>query len=353
MKHFKPILLLLLTGCPYLLSAQIIFDLSDTKTKTEAVDIKEASVVKFINMLPNESYSVTIDLKEEPTPAFETGALAGASCLADATTTELNAAFQALANATKESEIPDILKKIEAESKKVAKIDKVKYAGCIEKAAQDVEATTFLKDLGFSLRFNQTITITVTRGNEKWIKIFKTLERSPWVVMYGFTFVPNKMNPVKNYYCEAVPDTTNFTIVRMNNERKDYFANISPTVLFQWRPFKKYSFHDSKGRWLTLLSNNFYQIGFSGGLSLNFAKETSGVSIMLGPSIVFADNLSLSIGPCLTPKSVLRGKYQAGDVIATDLDFDQLHEKKYLAEWFITFAVRFDQNPFKQEEKDE
>lgn len=349
----KPTLILLLVFCPLLLKAQIIFDLSENKTKTESIDIKEMGVVKFINILPNESYSVTIDLREEPIPAIQTASLASATCISDPNTTTLDQAFQSLANASKESDLPDIIKTIEAESKKLAKIDKAKYASCIAKASQNIESTTFLKNLGFSLRFNQTITITVVRGNEKWIKIYKTLERSPWSILYGFTFVPNKMNPVKNYFCEPVPDTSTFTIVRMHNERKDYFSNISPTILFQWKPLNKYSFQKGKEVWRALFSNNFYQFGFSGGLSLNFAKETSGVSVMLGPSIVFADNLSLSIGPCLTPKSVLRGKYKAGDVVASNLDFDQLHEKRYLAEWFVTFAVRFDQNPFKQEEKKE
>jgi len=85
-------------------------------------------------------------------------------------------------------------------------------------------------------------------------------------------------------------------------------------------------------------------------LSLNFASETGIVNVMAGPSLLIADNVSLSGGLVFTQKNVLMGKYKDGDVVKENLEFDQLHDKKYMLEWFFSLAIRFDTNPFAKKE---
>lgn len=85
---------------------------------------------------------------------------------------------------------------------------------------------------------------------------------------------------------------------------------------------------------------------------MNFASETGNVTALVAPSIVIGRNVSLSAGVCMTQKQVLKGQYKEGDVVTEDLDFDQLHEKQFMGEWFVSLAIRFEENPFKKKEED-
>jgi hypothetical protein len=254
-----------------------------------------------------------------------------------------------LLNVEKESKVNDLVENLKDEIKKL----KSDYKNCAIKGYNLIEKTKYEKGLTFSIRNNQTIDITITRTTNgkdtvTWTRTFKTPIKSPWHIMYGFTFVPNIMNPVTNYFSKADTSGKRFTITKLNNQRNDFLKNISPTIMLQWAPLKKYTLKDN---WKSIFSNNFYQLGFVSGLSLNFASETGTVNVMAGPSLVIADNISLSGGVVLTQKSILKGQYKEGDIIKENLDFDQLHEKKYMAEWFISLAIRFDSNPFKKEEE--
>lgn len=334
--------------------SQIIFDLSDSKNTIESIDIKNNQVVLFKNLaykgLTQNQYSFIIELEEEPIPSFssrglETASEKGTSC--NPTISRLIASYT---NAEEEKDVPDRIKKLE---KEIEKLDVDTNKDCIDYLRSLINSSLYAKPLSFELRNNQKITIIVKRkiGNDTivWTKVFKTPTKSPWKIMYGFTFVPNLLNPVTNYYSN--PDTSGkqFIITKLNNQRNDFFKNISPTLMLTWTPSVKYTL--KKGEWCkALFSNNFYQVGFVGGVSLNFANETGAVNVMAGPSIVIADNISLSGGVVLTQKSILKGTYQEGQVLKENLDFDQLHEKKYMIECFFSLAIRFDSNPFKKEE---
>ena len=337
--------------------SQINIDLStDVKMQTESIDPSLDPVIIIKNRLPGiiHNYSVTINEKHEEIPPFEIpSGLKASDCTESEFTTDFLEANKNLLEAVDESSIPDLLKQLKMEIKGLNNTQNV----CKEIGETTISKCEIKLPLKFLLKYNQTIDVKITRVSPdttiSWTYTYKTPTKTPWKIMYGFTFVPNLMNPINTYYSQSDTSNSFFTIEKHNNQQNDFFKNISPTLMFQWAPMKKYNFKSQF--WNAILSNSFYQIGFTGGISLNFASENSlaDVNVMAGPSIIIADNISISAGIVLTPKDVLKGQYKESQQIAEHLDFSQLHDKKYMAEWFITLAIRFNGNPFEKKESTE
>lgn len=336
------------------LSAQITFDLADKKTKSETIDVGIESLLIIKNMLPDQSkhsYSFEIQKIENEIPPIELATTAGTDC--ESAPDELQQAIRDLKNVAEENDVEDQIVKL----KKIIKdLDKAQYAKCIALARKTISLTeTPPKKLGFKIRYNQTITVKVTRVTNKkdtvvWTRVYKTPTRSPWSVMYGFTFIPNMMNPVNIYFSQADTSGKLFTITKQKNQKNYFLKNASPTIMITWKPLTKYAWikGDPANNFKFLLSNNFYQVGLVGGLSLNFASDVTNSNVLIAPSIVFCDNLSISLGVAATQKNILKGQYAEGDVVKDNLDFSQLHDKTYMAEWFVSIAFRFSSNPFKK-----
>jgi len=335
--------------------AQITFDLADKKTQEETIDIDTDPIIVFKNVITNQGYdySFEIEMIEKDIPAIPIKGI-DAKSLDTLATRNFELALAAFKGAKEETDLPKLHEKLE---KEIDKLDPKKHAEEIALGRAALEASVFTKTLGFALRNNQEITVTVTRkyNNGKkdtsiqWVRTFKTPAKSPWSIMYGFTYIPNVMNPVSNYYCLEDTAANTFAITRLNNQKNYFFKNVSPTLMITWTPMHQYRY--TKGtRCKSFFSNHFYQLGFTAGLSMNFASETGSVTALAAPSLVIARNVSLSAGVCMTQKQVLNGKYSEGAVIAENLDFDQLHEKQFMGEWFITLAIRFEENPFKKDD---
>lgn len=334
---------------------QIIFDLADTKINTETVDITEKPVIVFKSLIPAYEYSFEVEMHEITPPIPVKSESAGLKFFGEDTDEDIIAfknALQKFNEAKKEQEVPALYAELEKRIKKLQNDHKCE--DCVTQGQAALEKSVYSKYLSFTLHNNQEITVTARRmlhinGKDSvmtWVKTFKTPSKTPWHILYGFTFVPNWMNPVPHYYCDG--DSGAYRITRLHNQSNYFFKNISPTLMIGWTPMNKYSFHDHWGR--AFWSNNFYQVGFTAGLSMNFASESGSISALVAPSLVFSDNVSLSFGACFTQKQVLKGQYQEGDVVKENLDFDQLHEKQYMGEWFISLAIRFEKNPFEKKD---
>lgn len=352
---------LLLIPCLTLLStinasSQIEFDLADSKTKVESIDVDLSPVVVFKSIVNREDYHYTFEIEfiEREVPPIH---LADSLLyLKGAMTQAFDDALEAFQNATEESQMPNLYDRLDKETNK---LDPKVYADKVKLGREALESSTYSKPLGFGLRNNQEITITVTRKFKKdnkdtsvvWVRTFKTPEKTPWSLMYGFTFVPNLMNPATHYYCVEDTISNTYKITPLNNQNKLFFRNLSPTIMITWTPMSKYRFR--KKTWgRAIFSNNLYQFGFTAGLSMNFNSDVGGLTAMVAPSFVIARNVSLSFGACMTPKHMLKGKYKEGEYVKENLDFDQLHEKQYMGEWFLSLAIRFDENPFGKKEAD-
>lgn len=336
------------------INAQITFDLADKKTKSEPIDAGIEAILTIKNMLPDQSrhvYSVEIQKTENEIPPLEVASLASDGC--NSAPDELQQAIRDLKNTSEEEDVENQIKKL---NKIIKELNLTQHAKCVALARRIISATeTPQKKLGFKIRHNQTITIKVTRVTDKkdtvvWTRVYKTPTKSPWNVMYGFTFIPNMMNPVNTYFSQADTSGKLFTITKQNNQKNYFLKNASPTIMITWKPLTKYTWTkgDPANNFKFFLSNNLYQFGLVGGLSLNFGSDVTNANVLIAPSIVFCDNLSISLGVAATQKNVLKGQYREGDLIKDNLDFSQLHDKTYMAEWFVSVAFRFSSNPFKK-----
>ncbi len=311
------------------LRGQILFDLSDSKTTTETIEIKTNPVIQFKNLISGGSYTFEINLSEEEVPRFNYSSLAGSPCTMDPTNTALLAAIVALKAETKESNMPDKIKSVISERDK---LDKIKYADCIKYANDLINTTTYVKSLQFELRNNQTITVKVTGNGSTWTKIFKTAEKSPWLIHYGFTHQPNVVSKYEQYYADPIGKTDSFYVAKKNTSATKFWENISPTIMFTY-PFGKKR-HD-------------VELGFTAIASTNFSSFSGG----FGFSAIVGTNVIVGTGVNFSQKYVLKGEYKTDgtQVIRENLAFDQLHEKKWGPEIYLTLGFRFDKNPFSGE----
>ncbi|MEQ9414055.1 MAG: hypothetical protein RIF39_09500, partial [Cyclobacteriaceae bacterium] len=111
-----------------------------------------------------------------------------------------------------------------------------------------------------------------------------------------------------------------------------FWENVSPTIIFTY-PFTK--------------KERDIKVGFSAIASTDFKSLSGGA----GLSAIIGNNIVIGSGVHFSQKYVLRGEYKddGTQVIKSNLDFEQLHEKRWGPEIFLTIGFRFDKNPFSGE----
>ncbi|SHG44825.1 hypothetical protein SAMN04488109_0319 [Chryseolinea serpens] len=306
--------------------AQIVFDLSDKTVTTETIDLKTSPFLLVKSMLTpdKQDYKIEIMLEEEEIPKLSFSGLQGQPCSQDDETKPLIEAVTGLIALTDETNVPKTIKAIENARDK---LDKKKYAACIAWANTNIASTTFTKQLLFSLRPNQTITVRITRGTNKWEKTFKTIEKSPWLVHFGLTYQPNVISKYDQYYSQQIGKSDSFYVAKKHTDQSKFWDNLSPTAMFNY-PFTK---------------PGPVQLAFTAIASTNFTTFSGGV----GLSAIFGTNIAVGTGVNFSQKYVLRGEYKTDgtQVVKSNLGYEQLHEKKWGPELFITIGFRLDKNP--------
>lgn len=337
MKNSKLILTLMCLSVLGLQSReQIIFDLSEKGNSTETIDLSKPILI-LKNLIPDKEYRYEIELTEEKIPIFDFAKLAsGNKCDEDDINKKFKEDYNNLLNTNSESEVPRLIEELKKEIEMLKKEDMNKYGYCIFMGTELLKKTVLQKDLLFSLRNNQTITIKVSRKTKidnkdttiTWTKIFKTPHKSPWIIHFGFTYQPNIISKYDQFFSKE--DTSNagkYTITKKSGSQSKFWENISPTIMFS------YPFTNKKGD---------SHLAFSAIAATNFSTFSAGT----GLSYIIGENVALGTGIMFTQKYVLNGNYKEGDIIKTNLTFDQLHEKKWGPEIYFTIGLRFDKNPF-------
>ncbi|GAB1857299.1 hypothetical protein MHTCC0001_21350 [Flavobacteriaceae bacterium MHTCC 0001] len=115
-----------------------------------------------------------------------------------------------------------------------------------------------------------------------------------------------------------------YTVTKGASQNKFDFH---PTVMFAWLPN----------------NSNDFNFGITGGLGYDLEKS---LSVFLGGSVVYNQNITLSAGFAFHNQKLLNSKYKDGDVIKENLSFDQLHSDYIRFNPFISIAFRLDKSPF-------
>ena len=136
---------------------------------------------------------------------------------------------------------------------------------------------------------------------------------------------------------------------KISNENKTFFAKKTgvdsfaiiqdPTEKRKWDyiPTIMFTYLDNIGE-----SPRFFW-GISGGLGFDLKAP----SVFLGLSFIYHKNLVLTTGGVMHQQKNLKGKYKLGEIVFEPLDDDQLHQKIYKPNWFVSLSFRLDKNPFK------
>ena len=212
-------------------------------------------------------------------------------------------------------------------------------AEALKKLNEANQATT-LKSILNDVKLCSRIFLTIERygkdenGKPKLEKIWNdtiesTCQQKPkkWFTYFGLTYQPNVLSNYPNYFAKQIPGTTDsFSIRKMNGDQKQFWENLSPTVMFT------YLFGNM---------NKDLNWGITGIATSNFSTYAGGA----GLSLVVGYNFNICTGVMFTQKSALKGIYNPGDTIKENLTFDQLHEKKWGPELFLSFGFRLDKKP--------
>jgi hypothetical protein len=195
-------------------------------------------------------------------------------------------------------------------------------ANYIVQANQAIAATSQVRALSLpvTLGDGDVLKITISRGSVKWEFDYGTPTLNHWTVYYGFTYSPDILTHFRNYYANPNGNNT-YTITAMNGQyNRNTFQNLSPSVLFTYRFFKK--------------DNAICKFGLTGGFQYN----TQTLGALAGPSIVIADNISINTGIGFLQKYRLKGQYTPGQIISDNLDFSQLHDQIWTFDMFFSIG---------------
>lgn len=87
-------------------------------------------------------------------------------------------------------------------------------------------------------------------------------------------------------------------------------------------------------------------VSITGGLGANDDE----IAALFGLTFMFWQNLGLNAHVIGKNQKVLNGRYNEGDIISENLDFDQLHESRFNLHWGLSVSYRFKNNPFSKDE---
>lgn len=201
-----------------------------------------------------------------------------------------------------------------------------------EKVNNLTNESLYLKTIDtIDLKHNQDLTIKVVvlgkkedDGNfqkEKEYKYtYQTRRKGSWQSTFGFNFI--RLSNTDTYFSKTEDD--NYVVTKGTNQNQYDFH---PSIMFTW------------------LQNNGkeFRIGGSGGLGFDLEKS---ISVFLGMSLCYNQNITLTIGMAFHNQKRLNSQYREGDTLTESLDFDQLHKDYMRLNPFISISFRLDKSPF-------
>ena len=321
-------------------TAQLEMNLGNHIDKEMTINAETDNVLIVRSLLPlardKKEYSIFINMQEREIPPFDNNLLPAGPPCGNAS----DALRELISDIEKEKDEVSLFGKINGLEKMKGKLGQ-EMQECIKHCDVLTEKTISRNSLKFKLANNQTITVTVKRRFKiadkdtitTWVSVFKTPEKTPWLVHYGLIYTPSALNKVDRFYSQADTNVANkYTITKENENSNKPWENISATINFTY-PFNR----ETKG----------FDSGFTAGFGISSGFDLSG---HVGLSAIIGENVILSSGIAMMQKYRLKGSYSKDQIIKENLNFESLHEKVWLPEIFFTLGFRFGSNPFAKKE---
>ena len=326
------IVLLGLLGWPLVASAQqtLTFDLASAAEHDTATLLPGRYQVSVISLAPKYDYTIAVSHGIEPIAAIPFAAAQGvAQC------PNVIAATKALNDATKETEVPDLVKRVN---------DAIAQdAACTDTASARTTVRSTRRDLSdvYTLSAGEYIVVDVARiesgkATKRWTRRYTTGPRGEWRVTYGYAFPAmirisggHFNSDGQTYFAKQVGDTGSRYVVTAARRTQGFDA--VPTIMFSYAPSDERDWTWNK---------------VAAGLGTDFLTTPS---MFVGTGVTYASNLTLSIGVSARREPVLRGQYTVGDTVRSNLTPDQLQENAFRLRPYFSATIRFDKNPFKKD----
>lgn len=180
-----------------------------------------------------------------------------------------------------------------------------------------------------SIETGKVVTIIIKRGTLEWKFIFEGDAPGKWVTTYGFGFTANALRG-NSYYTKQLPDTSVFEILKTRCS-KAFDLSYVPAVFFTFFPSKSIS--------------KSWNCSLTGGLGFDLVSPV----IYFGYNVIYWHNIGFSAGLAFQQQNVLKDKYEVNESVPKFLETNELHDKVYRPNLFISFHFRLDKNPFNKE----
>jgi hypothetical protein len=309
----------------------ISVDLAAIGAMTRSVD-PGALQIRLDNRLPNARYEITVRREFIPITAIsvgDIGSFIGLTPPSERSTAcePLSAAVDGLWSATSESDIPVRRGTVEA----LIAAAECKDQAILARAAIVRDRTRY--DLApITIRQSEKVTIAIKRNvgdgkSENWTVILETDAKGQWVTSYGFSFVPDQD---ELYNSVATDEEGKYKIVKENHEWG--LKKPMPSVYFSW-----------------MGADDRFKTG-TWSPTVGFGINESSPAIFTGVSYSFNHNLSFIFGAAVAPVRRLNGRYSVDQVISENLSQDQLLKTTYRPTLGLAVTLKFERNPFKQDQ---
>lgn len=334
MKSILLLLFLLLT-CPIVGQEIIQIDLSNGMDKETSQTVKSGVPFQIIikNKLLNSNYSISVQKKFE---LLEQLALNEKKNDQEVTTTEnfpkclIKEVTDSLYELDSEKEISKNVNQLqallaqnkEAKDSACSKLDVANAWFAISQTKQELAVQTLKK--------GEYLEVTISRKSKDekeklvvWKSVYSTQKKGKWLTTYGFTFIPESIKKSEPFFAKQMDST--FVVSQLNRRSR---LNFAPSIFFTWFPYKR--------------ADKDFAFTLTGGLGYDFEAPT----VFLGGSLLYNQNIGISFGLTAHQQEFLHGRYEEGDVLTESLGEEQLNEKLYGINPFISIVFRLGASPF-------
>lgn len=307
----------------------------------EVVSVQGNKKFDFIlleNTVAHFVYSIEVKKSKVPLPILQSnnsGFTESNSTTLPTECNELNQKIKDLENFQKknpnngefsEKKLKELVEKLNKEIDKKSCTD----VAIINFAQQWLNTTSKKYNEEIVVGHGEKIVIVVKRDSLTWTFIYEGEPQGQWVSSYGFGFTPKAFGS-RPYFAKQLPDTSTFEITQ-SKKSKVLDLNYIPAIFFSYFPSQNF--------------DKYWNRSFTGGLGFDLSAPV----VFLGYNQMYKQNIGFSAGLVFQQQYVLKDQYLEGQPIVNFLDKDQLHDKVYRPNFFISANFRLGKNPFQEDE---
>jgi len=231
-----------------------------------------------------------------------------------------------------ENEVSKIIESLENEIEKCKQSiddfkDRSEYGQLISDAEKYLESFQIEIPIELEVNTGEIVRVYVKRDDLLWTIILKGEQPGKWVTTYGFGFTSQRLES-DTYFTKQDSDLTIYQISKAKTP-SNLDLNCVPAVFFSYFPSQRF------GKWL------------NHSLSAGLGFDLSAPVVFFGYNMMYHHNIGITAGVSFQQQLKLKDQYSLDDTITITLDKDQLHDKVYRPNIFISINFRFGENPFR------